>query len=193
MRNSTNTLCAALLAAVFPGALFSVSALAHDGQGRPQGSPPAAAPRSRSLPSSPAGVTDLKFSEFFVTPVGDRGLALTPRLQSLDGKRVRLLGYMVRQEAPTPGVLLMTPFPLTIHEHEGGFSDLPPATVRVIAPHARGAILPHTPRLLLLTGVLQIGSRDEPDGSVSLVRLTLDPPPAANKAKAAGKKAARSR
>ena len=121
-------------------------------------------------------MTHLAFGEFFVSPVGPAGLVLTPKLQSLHGKRVRLLGYMVRQEEPTAGVLLLAPLPLAIHEHEGGFSDLPPATVRVIVPHARGAILPHTSRPLLLTGVLEVGSRDEPDGSVSLVRLTLDPP-----------------
>src|SRR5438067_1692524 len=63
------------------------------------------------LPPLPAGITELKFSEFFVSPVGDRGLELTERLRGLDGERVRLLGYMVRQEAATPGKLLLAPLP----------------------------------------------------------------------------------
>src|SRR5262245_10346182 len=33
------------------------------------------------LPSPPVGVTDLKFNEFFVFPVGPRGLTLTQKLQ----------------------------------------------------------------------------------------------------------------
>jgi hypothetical protein len=93
---------------------------------------------------------------------------------------------MVRQEHPTPGVLLLAPVPLSIEEHEGGFSDLPPNTVRVIVPAARptgngktpAAAPPrigHTTRRLLLTGTLQVGTREENDGSVSLVRLILDP------------------
>jgi hypothetical protein len=50
------------------------------------------------LPPLPAGATELNFSEFFVSPVGDRGLMLTEKLRGLDGKRVRILGYIVRQE-----------------------------------------------------------------------------------------------
>lgn len=144
-----------------------------------------------ALPTPPPGVSDLKWGEFFVRPVGDGGLTITPRLRGLNGKRVRILGYMVGQEAPTPGVLLLAPIPLTIEEHEGGFSDLPPATVRVLVPHARGAVFPRTHRLLLLTGVLQVGNREEPDGSVSLVRLILDPPlaPVKKPARAGGARA----
>src|SRR5688500_58712 len=63
-------------------------------------------PVAQKIPPLPAGVTELKFSEFFVSPVGPQGLELTHRLSSLDGKRVRMLGYMVRNERGLPGQFL---------------------------------------------------------------------------------------
>jgi hypothetical protein len=47
----------------------------------------------------------------------------------------------------------------------------------VVVPGEEGE-LPHTPGLLLLTGRLELGSREEPDGRVSTVRLVLDARPA---------------
>src|SRR5689334_5693118 len=78
-------------------------ALAHDAKSTPASPRPAAkvggmtvATTSRSLrtpevaklPPLPAGVTELKFGEFFVRPVGPRGLELTDKLLGLDGQRV---------------------------------------------------------------------------------------------------------
>src|ERR1041384_7427893 len=58
------------------------------------------------LPPTPADVTDVKFNEFFVTPVGSVGLAPTEKLRALNAQRVRMLGYMVRQDSPPPGGFL---------------------------------------------------------------------------------------
>ena len=130
------------------------------------------------LPPLPAEVTELKFSEFFVSPIGDRGLVLTEKLRGLEGKRVRLLGYMVRQEEATPGKFLLTPLPVEVHEHDSQFADdLPPSTVHVFVPACRDQPVPYTRQLLLLTGALSVGNREEADGRISLVRLALDPPP----------------
>ena len=126
------------------------------------------------LPPLPVGVTSLAFDEFFVLPVGPRGLTLTEKLKSLDGKRVRILGYMVRQDEPLPNTLLLTEKPVTIEEHEGGFSDLPTAYVRVVVPSAKDKPVSYTPRPLLLTGVLSVGPHAEKDDTISLVRLTLE-------------------
>jgi len=79
-------------------------------------------------------------------------------------------------EAP-PGTFLFAPFPQTLHEHEYGLADdLPPAVLFVTAPDRRDREVPYTPGLLLLTGTLGVGNREEADGRVSLVRLVLDPP-----------------
>ena len=87
------------------------------------------------LPRLPAGVTELKFSEFFVSPIGDRGLTLTDKLRSLDGKRVRILGYMAQQEQPVPGMFLFSAIPVRLNEeHYGLADDLPAATLFVSMP-----------------------------------------------------------
>lgn len=135
--------------------------------------------RAQKLPAAPEGVTDLFFDEFFKTPVGPRGLDMTDRLTEMNGKKVRILGYMVRQSKATPWTLLLAPMPLIAHEGEFALAeDLPPSTVRVLLPRNSNPITPYTPGLLLLTGKLDIGDREEADGRHSLVRLHLDPPPA---------------
>lgn len=129
------------------------------------------------LPPLPAGVTELKFSEFFKQPVGSRGLEMTDKARSLDGKRVRILGYMVRQEKPVPHCFLLTPLPVTLNEEEYGFSEDMPATVlHVFTDSSTPATVPFTPGLLLLAGKLTVGNRPESDGRISSVRLQLDPP-----------------
>lgn len=139
---------------------------------------PADQPVSRLAPA-PADIEVLRFNEFFEPP-GDRGLAFTPRLRSLAGKRVQLTGYMAQEERGVPGRLLLAPFPFTLHEDEYGLcDDLPPAVVFVRTPDQEERKLPFTPGLLRLTGTLELGARDEPDGRVSHVRLVLDSPEAA--------------
>jgi hypothetical protein len=129
-----------------------------------------------SLPDD--AVPRLKFRELF-RPPGRRGLEYSEQTRSLDGKRVRILGYMAAQDEKRPGMLLLTPLPFTLHEHEYGLAeDLPSTTVHVFLPEAeREKVLPLTPGLLLLTGTLSVGPRQEADGRSSLVRLALDPRP----------------
>jgi hypothetical protein len=127
---------------------------------------------TQQLPPAPEGVSDLRFDEFFKRPVGPLGLELNPRLRELDGKRVRILGYMVKQSRPTPWTLMLSPMPGVSNEVEFGLAeDLPPNVVRVFLPRGPQPIPPHTPGLLLLTGRLEVGSREEADGRHSLVRL----------------------
>ena len=127
------------------------------------------------LPPAPEGVSDLRFDEFFRNPVGPRGLELTQRLSDLSGKRVRILGYQVKQSRPTPWTLLLAPMPLVSNEVEFGLAeDLPPNVVRVFVPRDHRPVVAHSKGLLLLTGRLEVGDREEPDGRHSLVRLHLD-------------------
>ena len=127
-------------------------------------------------PALPEGVTDLDFPEFF-GPIGDRGLELSEKLRALDGRRVRIVGFMVRQSLPTPGVLLLAPQPTQVDEIEyGACDDLPPQVVRVFVPLPTSAPVLLTPGPLLLTGRLELGARAEPDGRNSFIRLRLDGP-----------------
>jgi len=147
----------------------------------------------QSLPPLPAGVTELKFNEFFVNPVGPRGLELTEKLCGLDGRKVRILGYMAHRETQPPGGFLFTPIPVEVHDHDNSLAeDFPANVVQVLVPTLRDQPVPHTPGLMLLTGTLSIGNRPEPDGRISLVRLELDPPsPAKQKTRVSGKSAAK--
>ena len=136
---------------------------------------PGSGTKPQPLPPLEPGTTELKFGEFFASPIGPRGLELTKKLRGLQGKRVRLLGYMVREEQAAIGRLLLTPFPIQLHSHYCALADdLPPSTVHVVVPQAGNRSLPHTPKLLLLTGTLSLGAQVETDGRTSLVRLIVD-------------------
>jgi len=140
---------------------------------------------TNALPPLPSGVTELKFSEFFRQPIGPRGLEFTDQLRSLEGRRIRILGYMVRQDKPADGCFLLSPLPMTLHEAEYGLcDDLPATTLHVLTPAEALQKTPFTPGMLLLTGRLSIGNRQESDGRTSTVRLLLDPPTPEQKAAA---------
>ncbi len=160
------------------------------------------------LPPLPAGVQELNFNDFFKMPVGDYGLEIADRLRALDGKRVRMIGYMVFEdltrcnsctvpttvggrpvpawmEATVPGRMMFTFRPCAVSfSHYGLSDDLPPQTVFVTVPDKVGQLVPFTPGPMLLTGVLSVGSKKEMDGRISVVRLELDlpaePPVASN-------------
>jgi hypothetical protein len=122
-----------------------------------------------------AGVIDLKFREFFRLPIGPRGLEPSQKLLALDGKRVRLIGYMADREEPAAGFLILAPLPVSISEAEDGPADDMPASVAYV--HLDGfseQVLPYVPGLLAFTGTLSIGAHEEADGRVSTVRLHLN-------------------
>lgn len=133
--------------------------------------------KAEPLPPLPTGVAELKFSDFFQHPAGPFGLDYTDKLCALAGKRVRILGYMVRQDQPARDAFMLAPMPLALHEEEYGFCDDLPASVVRVSPAPGSPEIRFTPGLLLLTGTLAIGNRQEADGRVSTVRLLLDPAP----------------
>ena len=161
-------------------------------------------PPKVELPPLPQGVEELKFDDFFKTPVGPRGLEFTDRIKSLDGKKVRIVGYQVveavtvdndepvapgtdekerlaaaMRAASVPGRLLLAPAPETINSsHYGLCDDLPPQVLYVTVPEAAGKILPQHRGPLLLTGTIEIGNKPEADERLSSVRMKLDPTPA---------------
>jgi hypothetical protein len=154
-------------------------ALARGGSAEMQAHPDAAEAAQFSMrgerAAPPAGVTDLRFREFFRLPIGPRGLEPSAKLLSLDGKRVRLIGYMADREEPASGFFILAPLPVSIAEVEDGPADDMPASVAYV--HLAGfadKTLPQLPGLLEFTGTLSVGSFEEADGRVSSVRLQLD-------------------
>ncbi|MBB3197252.1 hypothetical protein [Roseateles terrae] len=137
-----------------------------------------ASPASEAAPlAAVAAPLDIKFSQFFRQPIGDRGLVLSDALRAADGREVRLVGYMVAQEQPQPGRFWLTPRPVRMSEHaDGEADDLPPATVTVrLDPSQQDRLIPHQDGLLVLTGRLRVGRVEDETGRVSWVRLELSP------------------
>jgi hypothetical protein len=138
-------------------------------------------PPALALPATPQalpdGVQELKFSDFFRRPVGPTGLEPSARLLSLAGQRVRIVGYMAAAALPMAGRLVLAPMPVELgDEDEHLADDLPPQAVFVhLSGPAAERVLPNYRGLLALTGRLEIGASEEPDGHVSTVRLLLDP------------------
>jgi hypothetical protein len=135
-------------------------------------------PKSIQLDGKPltsvAGVTDLRFNELFKMPVGPKGFELTSKAQSLAGKKVRLVGYMIKAEPPTPGMFVLSPVQEEMgDEDEKMVDDFPPNVIFVHLSDPKMTI-PNIEGLIKLTGTLQIGSFNEADEHVSTFRLILD-------------------
>lgn len=130
----------------------------------------AAGPRSAPMADAPA----LALRDIFVTPVGPRGLEYTDAARSLEGTVVAIEGYMVLSATLEPGRFMLATMPVKLHDEEmGPCDDLPGATVFVDVPQADGQVVAFVPGLLRAVGTLSLGTREEPAGRVSAVRLTL--------------------
>jgi hypothetical protein len=130
---------------------------------------------SQSLGKPAAGVSDLQFRDFYRMPVGPKGLEPSAKLFALDGKRVRIVGFMVHQEQPIAHRFLLAHLPVSMSEDEDGLADdLPPNIVFVHTPNVSEQPLKHLSGLLQFTGTLSLGAKEEIDGRVSTVRLLLD-------------------
>jgi hypothetical protein len=124
--------------------------------------------------SAPASPEPLAFDEFFESSA--RELRPSARLLSLDGRRVRLRGFMAQMEEPPKGGFYLCHAPVFAAEGGGGTGDLPPDAVLVVVKSARGKELAHIPRPLEVTGVLQISPQTDEEGRVSRIRILLDEP-----------------
>jgi hypothetical protein len=134
----------------------------------------AASPTLDGKPSTAA--EPLSFKELFVA--SPRELKPSEKLLSLNGKRVHMVGYMARLERPVYGAFYLVPHPVVCDEEGGGTSDLPVENVLVLVRSAKDREIAFIPRPLEVTGILEVGNREESDGRVSAIRLTLDGPPA---------------
>jgi hypothetical protein len=121
--------------------------------------------------AAPAPVA-LSFDQLVVG--SSRELKPSPRLLSLQGKRVKLTGFMAKMEMPPRGGFYLAPRPVTCDEAADGTADLPPNAVYVVVRSHAGEPVAFTPRPLEVTGVLDVGNRVEPDGRSTHIRITLD-------------------
>jgi hypothetical protein len=122
------------------------------------------------VPKAPA--SPIEFAELF-----DAGPSLKPSAKALalDGKRVRIVGFMAEMEEPLEGAFYLVPRPIKLDESGGGTGDLPLESVLIVVPASEGKMLPQVNGPLEGTGVLEVGNRADGQGRVSNFRLTLDP------------------
>lgn len=137
---------------------------------------PAALAVQQPLGAAPRGVTDLKFRDLFKLPVGPKGLEPTAKLRRLDGKRVRIVGYMVHQQPPLAGGFLLSPLPVAAgDEDESLADDIPASAIFVSLPAHAGFAAPMLPGLLKVSGRLKVGAREIPGSErVAAARIELD-------------------
>lgn len=126
------------------------------------------------LPVLAIGVTDLKFNELYKMPVGPRGIEPSAKLQSLNNKLVRIVGYMAKQETLTPGLFIMTPLAVNIGDEDDKFADDMPANSIFVHLEGANQVVNYVPGLINVVGVLNVGSKHEIDGRISYVQLKLD-------------------
>ncbi|HYN53790.1 MAG TPA: hypothetical protein VES38_03715 [Methylotenera sp.] len=127
------------------------------------------------LPVLDNGIADIKFSELFKTPVGARGMEPTEKLISLNNKRVRIVGYMAKQETPTPGLFIVSPLPVNMGDEDDKFADDMPANSIFVHLDNPNVLVGYVPGLINLIGVLSVGNAHEVDDRISYVRVKLDP------------------
>jgi len=172
---STLTACVFLHAA----AVASTPESAHASRDVAKTRVPAALAVRKELGPPPAGVTELKFRDVFKLPVGPKGLEPTDKLRALDGTRVRIVGYMVRQDPAPKGAFLLSPLPALLgDEDEALADDLPASTLRVDLDKSRDLAVPFFTGLIQVTGTLHVGMRaDAASGRSTPAQLVLDATP----------------
>jgi hypothetical protein len=129
---------------------------------------------SPAAASKRSGVPSLAFGEFFEATASE--IKPSERLLALSGQRVKLVGFMAKMEVSPKGAFYLTPRPVSCDEEGGGTADLPPEAVYVVVRSSTGQEIPHTPRALEVTGLLEVGYHVETDDRVTHIRLLLDRP-----------------
>ncbi len=134
------------------------------------------------------GVAEISFRELFKSTSGGEQLQYTDRAKELAGKQVRITGYIVRQSQPIPWAFLFSPVPQSVHERDyGQCDDLPVTTIHVFLPKSAQPIPPRYSGPVSVTGVLELGGREEADGRSSVARVRVTAPVAVSVVPAAPK------
>jgi len=117
----------------------------------------------------------LKFEEIFVAPAGPRGLEYTAKAWALNGKKVCVTGFMVRNDNINPAIFFLCETRQSYNEREEGLADsLPPSMVHVILPVKKNSAPAWRREKMTLYGMLELGPRQEQSGRISHVRLHCD-------------------
>ena len=115
------------------------------------------------------------FDEIYVMPAGPKGLEFTRKTSDLNGRQVRMDGFMVKHYHDDPTIFLFSPVPAVHNQVEYILADsLPTSLVHVIMDVRPGDAPVWKPQRITVLGTLETGVHQEIDGRVSHVRLRCD-------------------
>lgn len=116
----------------------------------------------------------LNLENIIKKPVGPLGCEFTDEVKSLEGRQVRVTGFMVHTDWADRTTALVVSYPANISEREfGPCDDLPPTPLYVKVPALQFKGFQRG--VLSLAGTLRLGSAEEPYDHRSFIRLELDP------------------
>jgi hypothetical protein len=122
-----------------------------------------------------ADVTPLELQAFYKMPIGPKGLEVTDKVLQASGQKVRITGFMVKSESPTPGAFILTPRPVQMSEHaDGDANDLPASMCLVYLDSSQKSwLVPHIPGPVTVEGLFTFKRSEAADGSVAWFHLQL--------------------
>ncbi|MFL5273994.1 MAG: hypothetical protein ACJ79E_18195 [Anaeromyxobacteraceae bacterium] len=125
--------------------------------------------------AAPHDPAPLRWQELIEPAPGGRA-TISRKLCALDGRRVRIVGFMAQLEDAPRGAFYLASRPVTGDESGGGTADLPPDAIRVTVRALASAEVPHLAGAIEVIGVLQLGPEVDDEGRVSRIRIVLDAP-----------------
>ena len=126
-----------------------------------------------AAPREPPTAAPLAFERLY-SP-GPKGARIAPETQALGGRKVRMVGHMVRMELPPRAAFYLAARPVEADESGGGTADLPPAVVRVEVPWIAGEV-PWIDGPVEVIGRLELGRVEDDEGRVSWIRIVMEAP-----------------
>jgi hypothetical protein len=135
----------------------------------------AAAPQ-KSGPSLPdfSSWPELHMPDIFQHPVGPLGLDYSPSVKALDGKQVRVMGFMALTDWADQSLMLLCPHPIILHDKEYAACDeIPSGAVLVRMPPGEQAA--YAKGLFMLAGTLRLGRTAAPGERYLWATLELHP------------------
>jgi hypothetical protein len=116
--------------------------------------------------------TRIAFHEFLAPSTTE--LKPSEKLRSLQGKRVRIVGFMTEMEHQPEGYFYLCSRPILCDESGGGIGELPIDAVRVVVRSSRSQPIKFIAPPLEVTGILELGGQSEFEPDSWAVRVVAD-------------------
>jgi hypothetical protein len=118
------------------------------------------------------GAVRIAFREFLAPSTTE--LKPSDKLRSLQGKRVRIVGFMAEMEHQPEGYFYLCSRPILCDESGGGIGELPIDAVRVVVRANKGQAVKFIAPPIEVTGTLELGGQSEFEPDSWAVRVVAD-------------------